>query len=123
MNEIKSLVTPLTRGVIWLARDEKDSQNPVYRDLDYLLDGLLTANIRENGDLQTSRVIVGRSYGELLLVLIVKEIKKSEISSFVSLVKNGLVTENDVLVIDEQLTLPSLKDDLKEISTHLKIIS
>jgi len=122
MNEIKGLVTPLTRGVIWLTRKENDSFNPVYKDLDYLLDGLLTANVRKNDGGKSSRVIVGKNYGELLYVLVVNEVNKSEIRSFISLIKNGLVTENDIIVVDELNSLSSLKDELKEISNHLKII-
>ncbi len=122
MNEIKGLVTPLTRGVIWLTRKESDSSNPVYKDLDYLLDGLLTANIRKNDGIKSSRLIVGKNYGELLYVFVVNEVNKSELRSFISLIKTGLVTENDIIVIDELNSLSSLKEELKEISNHLKII-
>lgn len=121
MNDLKSQVTPLTRGIIWITQDESNSSNPHYGEIDYLLDGLLTANLKVATEL-SSRVIIGQNFGNSLYVMIVREPKSSELESFVSLFKKDLGPENDILVIDERDGFSKIKGDLKEIANHIKLI-
>jgi hypothetical protein len=121
MNDLKSQVTPLTRGLIWLTKDESNTSNPHYGAIDYLLDGLLTANLKISTEV-SSRVIVGQNFGNSLYVMIVKDPKASELDSFVSLFKKELGPENDILVIDEWDGFGKIKGDLKEIANYIKLV-
>lgn len=121
MNELLNQVTPLTRGIIWLTNDETKSNNPYYAGIDYLLDGLLTANLQTSKDV-SSRVIVGENFNHALYVMVIKEVKSSEIQSYLTLLKGQLGPENDIIVIDESGTLPNLKSELKSIGPHLKSV-
>lgn len=118
MNELLNQVTPLTRGIIWLTT-ELQSENPHYAGIDYLLDGLLTANLQASKNL-SSRVIIGQNFNHPLYVMVIKEIKSAEIQSFLSLLKNYLGPENDVIVINELENSGNLKAELKSILSHLK---
>jgi hypothetical protein len=120
MNELIKHVTPLTRGIIWLAQDEKNVQNPRYAEIDYLLDGLLTANLKASPSV-SSRVIVGQNFNHSLYIMVASEIVPSEFNSFVSLLKN-LTPENDILVIDETNSLAKIKPQLASLTPHLRII-
>ena len=120
MNEIIKEVTPLTRGIIWLAKDENDPKNSHYKEIDYLLDGLLTANLQVGSEV-SSRVIVGQNFNTSLFVLIAKEIKSNELESYTSLLKD-LGPENDILVIDELGNFDKLKNALGKLSGHLRVI-
>lgn len=121
MNDLKSFVTPLTRGIIWFTKDETNTSNPHYGEIDYLLDGLLTANLKVSEEV-SSRVIVGQNFDKPIYVMIVRESKAAELESFISLFKKELGPENDVIVIDEWEGLGKLKNELKEISNNLKTI-
>ena len=120
MNELIKQVTPLTRGIIWLIKDESTT-NPYYAQIDYLLDGLLTANLTITPDL-SSRLIIGQNFTKSLYVMVIKEVRPKEIESFVSLIKNELGPENDITVIDEWNGSEILRPILKEIGHHLRLI-
>lgn len=119
MNDLIKQVTPLTVGIIWILKDDLTTTNPHYGEIDYLLDGLLTSNLKV-GPISTGLVIIGQNFNHPLYVLIVREARSAQIESYVSLFKNSLVPENDILVIDEADGLKNLKQDLKEISHHLR---
>ena len=121
MSEIRKEVTPLTKGIIWLTSDEVSVQNSNYQDVDYLLDGLLTANLKATNHV-SSRVIVGRNFNQSLFVMIVKELKASELDSYLSLFKNELNTENDILVLDEVEGFENLRKQVGKLSSHLRVI-
>lgn len=121
MNEVINQVTPLTRGIIWLTKDETNVNNPHYKGIDYLLDGLLTLNLKSSS-LETSKVLVGKNFEKLLYVMVVKEIKRPEIESFITLVKNDLGPENDIIVIDEWDGMDALLKEAKVISANLRSI-
>lgn len=121
MSEIRKEVTPLTTGIIWLTKNEVTPQNSYYEDVDYLLDGLLTANLRAANGV-SSRVIVGKNFGRSLYVMIVNELKAAELESYLSLFKNDLTTENDLLVIDETEGFENLRKQVGKLSSHLRII-
>ena len=122
MNDLIRQVTPLTRAIIWIMKDECGNSNPHYSQVDYLLDGLLTANLRASEDL-SSRVIIGQNFNRPLYVFIVKDFVSSEIASFVTLVQNDLGPENDILVIDEPSCFSRLKEGLKTVSANIKLIT
>lgn len=121
MSDLKSFVTPLTTGIIWFTKDETDTSNPHYGEIDYLLDGLLTANLKVS-EAVSSRVIVGQNFDKPIYVMIVRESKPTELDSFISLFKKELGPENDVVVIDEWDGLEKVKKELKDISNNLKMI-
>ena len=120
MNDLTKLVTPLTRGIIWLLKDEICINSPHYTQIDYLLDGLLTANLQVSS-IASNKVIVGQSFNKTLYVLIVHEPIPSEIQSYVSLLKE-LGPEDDIIVIDESQKLQELKKEFKSISSSFKVI-
>jgi hypothetical protein len=120
MSELINHITPLTRGIIWLISEESPS-NLYYSQIDYLLDGLLTSNLVTAKNL-SSRLVIGENFNKPLYVMIIREIKRQEIDSFVSLIKKDLGPENDIAVIDETNTLEKLKNELKDIHTHLRSI-
>lgn len=121
MSELQRNVTPLTRGIIWFVEDEGDLNNPFYAEIDYLLDGLLTQNLQHSGSV-SSRVIVGKNFNKSFYLMIVKERRREEIESFLSLFKNDLLAEEDILVIDQAVLFAQIKTDFKEISSHLRFL-
>lgn len=122
MSELIKAVTPFTRGILWFVKDHFESQSKYYEEVDYLLDGLLTANLVISHPAQ-SRVILGNSFNNSIYVFIVNEAKMSEIQSFISLVQKDLGPENDIIVIDEASRFENFKHDFKEISAHLKFLN
>lgn len=120
MNSIVKEVTPLTRGIVWLLKDEANAKGPVYADIDYLLDGLLTANLRVTNGI-SSRVIVARNFSTPLYVMIVKELKAEELESYLSFFKD-MTAENDILVIDEVNGFERLRSQFGKLSNHLRVI-
>lgn len=119
MSNLLNQVTPLTRGIIWLTENERNVLNPYYKEIDYLLDGLLTASLKTKDD-ATSRVIIGKNFDKLFFVIVLKKIISSEFQSFLALFQNDLLSENDVIVIDELDEFDNLKPLIKGISPHLR---
>ena len=115
-------ITPLTRAIIWIVKDECLPSHPFYAEIDYILDGILTANLKVNKDL-SSRVIVGSNFNKPIYVMILKDMKTNELQSFAALVKQDLHPENDILVLDEADGLNKLKSELKTISANMKVIT
>lgn len=120
MNDLIKEVTPLTRGIIWLLKEEASTKNPHYEAVDYLLDGLLTANLRTSQEV-SSRVVVGQNFNHSLYVLIAKDIKQNELDSYLTLLKD-LGPENDILVIDEQNGFDKLRSAVGKLSSHLRVM-
>jgi hypothetical protein len=122
MNNLLSQITPLTRGIIWFPKIDSFESNSNYKEIDYLLNGLLTRNINYSFDF-TSKLILGKNFKSSLYVMIIKEIRESEIQSFVSLIKRDLLPGTDVAIIDELNHYHKIKNDLKEISSYLKLLN
>jgi hypothetical protein len=120
MNDLVKQVTPLTSGIIWFVSVEPTPEHPLYSSFDYLLDGLLTANLKENPN-HKSRVIVAESFHRRLFVMIATEAKEKELESFISLFEKDLKPENDILVIDETESFSKLKSLSKLTKNHLKL--
>lgn len=116
MNDLLSQVHPQTRGLIWLVSGELKAHAHHYKDVDYLLNGLLTATLNSK-ELQPGQVLVSENFGKPFFVMITQEVKSKEISNFEDLIGSQISNENEVLVIDElgELTklLSTLKDPLK----------
>lgn len=121
MNDLIKQVTPLTRAIIWIVKDECHSSLTHYSSIDYLLDGLLTANLNASKNL-SSRVIVGSNFNNPLYVMILKELRPSELESFVSLFKEKLGPENDILVLDDAEKFSTLRNELKTVSANIKLL-
>jgi hypothetical protein len=122
MNDLMKQITPLTRAIIWIVKDECQPSHPFYAEIDYILDGILTANLKANKEL-SSRVIVGKNFDKPIYVMIVKDIKSNELQSFATLVKQDLGPENDILVLDEAQGLDKVKSELKSISGNIKVLT
>ena len=121
MSSLINQVTPLTRGIIWLVSDEIKPNTKVYGEIDYLLDGLLTANLNTEVDF-SSRVLMGNNFDQPLWVMVIREIKTQELQSFASLFKSEFGPGNDIIVIDESHSLAKIKTDLKGIASNLKVL-
>ncbi len=100
MTSLIQKVTPLTRGLIWSCPREINSQLSNYKEIDYLVNGLLTASLIQNSD-HHSRVIVSENFGHTFYVLVGHEISDAEFSSYFNLIKNQLTGENHLLLVDE----------------------
>lgn len=100
MSELTHAVTPLTRGLIWLSSGKPESKSEIYKSLDYLLDGLLTASLSEAS--ASSQVLVGKSFGKSFFVLMsAGPIEKATLSSYATLLDKELKAEERLLVVDE----------------------
>lgn len=100
MNDILSKVTPLTRGIIWLHETELKPSSATFKNVDYLLNGLLTAGLKSAPQI-SSRVIMGTNFHSPLHVYVASKIVKEEFESFLKLLKKDIGIESTVLVIDE----------------------
>ena len=121
MNNLLNHVTPLTRGIIWLTEDEKNQDSSYYKEIDYLLDGLLTANLKTVENV-TSRVIVGKNFDKLFYVLVTNKVVPAEVQSFLSLFEKDLSSENDIILIDENNQAAALKPFVKSIASQFKTL-
>jgi len=123
MNDLLEQVTPRTRAILWLTKEEVTSSLPIYKGIDYLLDGLLTASLLSTS-LETSMVIVGKNFGNPLYVFIAKTLPPKELESFLDLLKPVVSAENDILVVDEMDELKNLQkrspDEIKKKFRMLK---
>jgi hypothetical protein len=120
MSDLIKQVTPLTRGIIWLVEDEKNTLNPYYSELDYLLNGLLTATLSQAIDMP-SRVMVGENFSRSFVVMVANEIKSSDFDNYASLVKD-LGPEDNILLIDELNLGEKLTTFTKNIGPYLRVI-
>lgn len=122
MSELLNHVSPLTRGIIWLCEGDLNPESRFYREVDYLMDGLLTAHLLKNED-HSSMLIVGTSFGQTFYVFIIREFKAPEFKSFLELLKKDLADNNDLLLIDPNNKFEAVKTHLKPISSHLRTIN
>lgn len=115
-------VSPETRAVIWFPKSVLESQSHHYKSIDYLTNGILTATLLSQPH-DANMVLMGENFGSSLLILIAKDIKESEVKSFMNLVKKDFTPENEVLVIDENDFFTKLqKITPAEISSKLKLL-
>ena len=128
MNELVQEVTPLTRAIVWLRREDVSVQDPHYQAIDYLLDGLLTASLKENAS--SSALLVGRSYDRKLYVFATtgddhrKDSKKRELESFFTLLSKDINSEDRILLVDDVDGREAfLKLIPQKVSPHVHVIN
>ena len=120
MSNFSNQVTPLTRGLLWLV-EEVTPGNSHYSEIDYLLDGLLTASLDSIKN-SSAQLIVGESFGSPFYVMIVKTFREAEILSFLQLIKKDLGAESNIIVIDEKGSFETVRPFLKELIPYFKMI-
>lgn len=100
MNEIIQEVTPLTKAIVWLRPETISAQNVHYKALDYLLDGLLTATLKDSSN--STSLLVGKNFNQKLFVFAtMKDPRKTELESFFSLLEKDMGAEDRILVVDD----------------------
>lgn len=100
MNDLVREVSPLTRAIVWLRPAIFTAQQTHYKPIDYLLDGLLTATLKNH--LGESTLLVGQSFNRELYVFVTEKApKKNELESFFSLLEKGLRAEDRILIVDD----------------------
>ena len=109
MTDLLAQVTPLTKGIIWITSGEITSQNKFYKEIDYLLNGLLTATL--NSAPSTSHVLLSENFGTNFYVLAGK-VEAKNLKNYLDLVNPHLSVENKVLLIDESDSFKDLKKSL-----------
>lgn len=119
MTDLLSQVTPKTMGIIWSTSGEITSQKPFYKEIDYLLNGLLTATLLATP--ASSHVLVSSNFGHDFLVLAGHEISATQLDSFLQLVKPHLSGEQNLLLIEENGSFEKLKAKVPaEVMNHLQ---
>jgi hypothetical protein len=122
MNDLLSQVHPLTRGIIWLCQDPKGSRSSLYKEVDYLLNGLMTAKLSES-TFSGSQVFVSENFGEPFFVMITSDITSADMRSFFSLLAPQLSGEKEMVVIDElDLFTKMVSNAPKDINTKFRIL-
>lgn len=100
MTDLLAQVTPLTKGILWFTTGELNPQMSFYKDVDYLLNGLLTATRNSSPDC-TSHVLISENFGKNFYVLAGNNVNETDIRSYFDLVATQLEGESEFLVIDE----------------------
>lgn len=95
-----SQVTPLTKGLLWLTEEPLSIEKSYYKQIDYLLNGLLTATLKAS-DSQKSHVLIAENFGHAFYVFVGTQISEPELKSFFDLVKVEMKSEQSLLLIDE----------------------
>ena len=99
MNDLIQEVTPLTKAIVWLRPESISAQNPHYKAIDYLLDGLLTATLRENNS--QSFLLVGKNFNRQIFIFASQNPQQKELDSFLSLIEKEMKSEDRILVVDD----------------------
>lgn len=100
MSDLIQEVTPLTKAIVWLRPEIISTQNPHYKEIDYLLDGLLTATLRDSAN--PTSLLVGKNFNKKIFVFTtVNDPRKTELESFFSLLEKDMGSEEKVLVVDD----------------------
>jgi hypothetical protein len=112
MIDLLAQVTPLTKGIIWITNGDITTQQKYYKDIDYLLNGLLTATL--NSSATKTHVLVSENFGNSFYVF-AGNVQKQELTSFLELVKPHLKDENTLVLIDENDAFKDLKKGIPEV--------
>lgn len=100
MSDLRSSVGPSTKSLIWLAPAEAPKSHPHFGEIDYLLDGLLTATFSQTELKATT--ILGSNFGENLFVFFAPQDVAAELKSYVELMEKNLKEADEILVIDDR---------------------
>lgn len=121
MTDLLAQVTPLTKGIVWLTGGSISAQKKFYKEIDYLLNGLLTATLASQPDL--SHVLVSENFGQTFYVFAGVNAQAKDIEGFLELIKSQLEAENNVLLIDENDSFKDLKKGIPvELQNKLQMI-
>ncbi len=112
MIDLLAQVTPLTKAIIWISSEELTTSQKYYKDIDYLLNGLLTATL--NSTATRTHVLVGENFGNTFYVFAGK-VQTAELTSFFDLVKPHLKDENNLVLIDDNDVFKDLKKGIPEV--------
>lgn len=107
MSDLIKEVTPLTRALIWLMPSEVSPTQARYKEIDYLVDGLLTATFTHSP--QTSHLLMGKSFGRDLYVYCISDNSPKMMESYVSLMEKELGGEDRILIIDDRTEGPPVE--------------
>jgi hypothetical protein len=112
MTDLLAQVTPLTKGIIWLTAGVPSVEKKFYKEIDYLLNGLLTATIRANQ--QSSNVLVGENFGRSFYVFSAPHPEVKDLINFLDLLRPQLADENNLFLIDETGSFQDLKQSIDQ---------
>lgn len=122
MTNILSQVTPLTKGLLWITNSPISVEKPFYKDVDYLLNGLLTATLKTS-EASGSHVLISENFGHTFYVIVGSEISDSEIKNYFELIKPQLAGESNILFIDECMSFAKIqKLAPEEIKSKIQLI-
>lgn len=99
-NGLLSQVTPLTKGLLWLTSSPVSVDKSFYKDVDYLLNGLLTATLKKS-EANGSYVLVTENFGKSFYVIVGNETTDAELKNYFELLKPLMMDDNNILLIDE----------------------
>lgn len=108
MNNLLSQVTPLTKGLLWLTNTPVVPGKPFYKEVDYLLNGLLTATLK-GSDSSHGHVLVGENFGQTFYVYVGSTDTEKNIRSFFELLAPQMGQESNLVLIDEMSAFPQLQ--------------
>ena len=100
MINLLAQITPQTRGLLWFTSQPLGPERPFYKDVDYLLNGLVTSTLATSGA-KPCHVLVGENFGQLFYVLIGQALPEKELTSFFELIKPRMNDGASLLLIDE----------------------
>lgn len=108
MNSLLAQVTPLTKGLLWLTNSTVAPGNPFYKDVDYLLNGLLTATLRAS-DASNGHVLISENFGQTFYAYVGSINSEKNIRSFFELIAPLMGQENNLILIDEIGAFPQIQ--------------
>lgn len=106
MSELRKAVIPTTKSIIWLCPKEAPKSHSHFDDIDYLLDGLLTATFSQVEIKSTT--ILGNNFKENFFVFVAPELASKELKSFFELMDKNLNDGDEILVIDDRNEIEGL---------------
>lgn len=122
MINILSQVTPLTRGLLWITSGPVSVEKPFYKDVDYLLNGLLTATLKSS-EAAGGHVLISENFGQTFYVIVGSDISDSELKNYFELIKPQLGGESNLLLIDEAQSFAKIqKLAPEEIKAKIQLI-
>ena len=108
MTNILSQVTPLTKGLLWLTSSPVSVDKSFYKDVDYLLNGLLTATLKKS-EATGSHVLITENFGQSFYVIVGNEATDGELKNYFELLKPVMKDDSNILLIDESGSFAKLQ--------------
>ncbi len=108
MINLLSQITPQTRGLLWFTNEALSADLRYYKDVDYLLNGLVTSTLSTSGS-KSCHVLVGENFGQLFYVIIGQALPEKEIRSFFELIKPQMNDGSHLLLIDENQSFAKIQ--------------